>query len=136
MNDDMPWVDLTPEEIQELRTNKQQLTEYGKQKLRELMDKDNTIVAKVSEEDYQKVLDAAKEKKVLEIAKKFIEEHSDAMKQLAKIEHQELAQELALELRSWSQNEEMIDQYFTKHGIICNQAADLLELFAKYQDSE
>ena len=77
-----------------------------------------------------------KEKQVLEIAKKFIDEHSDAMKQLAKIEHQELAQELALELRSWSQNEEMIDQYFTKHGIICNQAADLLELFAKYQDSE
>ena len=136
MNDDMPWVDLTPEEIQELRSKKQELTEYGKQKIRELMDKDNTIIAKVSEEDYQKVLDAAKEKEVLEIAKNFIEEHSDAMKQLAKIEHQELAQELALELRSWSQNEEMIDQYFTKHGIICNQAADLLELFAKYQDSE
>ena len=37
MNDDMPWVDLTPEEIQELRTNKQELTEYGKQKIRELM---------------------------------------------------------------------------------------------------
>ena len=37
MNDDMPWVDLTPEEIQQLRTNKQQLTEYGKQKIRELM---------------------------------------------------------------------------------------------------
>ncbi len=132
----MPWVDLTPEEIQELRSKKQELTEYGKQKIRELMDKDNTIIAKVSEEDYQKVLDAAKEKEVLEIAKNFIEEHSDAMKQLAKIEHQELAQELALELRSWAQNEEMVDQYFTKHGIICNQAADLLELFAKYQDSE
>ena len=37
MNDDMPWVDLTPEEIQELRSKKQELTEYGKQKLRELM---------------------------------------------------------------------------------------------------
>lgn len=37
MNDDMPWVDLTPEEIQELRTKKHELTEYGKQKLRELM---------------------------------------------------------------------------------------------------
>ena len=37
MNDDMPWVDLTPEEIQQLRTNKQQLTEYGKQKIKELM---------------------------------------------------------------------------------------------------
>lgn len=136
MNDDMPWVDLTPEEIQELRTKKQQLTEYGKQKIRELMEKDNTIVAKVSEEDYQKVLDAAKEKKVLEIAKNFIEKHSDAMKQLVKIEHQELARELALKLREWSQNEEMIDQYFTAHGEVCNQAADLLELFAKYQDSE
>ena len=130
MNDDMPWVDLTPEEIQELRTKKQELTEYGKQKIRELMEKDNTIIAKVSEEDYQKVLDAAKEKEVLEIAKNFIEEHSDAMKQLAKIEHQELAQELALELRSWAQNEEMIDQYFTVHGEVCNRAADLLELFA------
>ena len=94
------------------------------------------IVAKVSEEDYQKVLDAAKEKKVLEIAKNFIEEHSEAMKQLAKIEHQELARELALKLREWSQNEEMIDQYFTDHGEVCNQAANLLELFAKYQDSE
>ena len=94
------------------------------------------IVAKVSEEDYQKVLDAAKEKKVLEIAKNFIEEHFEAMKQLAKIEHQELARELALKLREWSQNEEMIDQYFTDHGEVCNQAANLLELFAKYQDSE
>ena len=37
MNDDMPWVDLTPEEIQQLRTNKQQLTEYGKQKIKQLM---------------------------------------------------------------------------------------------------
>ena len=127
MNDDMPWVDLTPEEIQELRTKKHELTEYGKQKLRELMTHEEMLEVAARRE---------KENKVLDIAKNFIEEHSDAMKQLAKIEHQELAQELALELRSWSQNEEMIDQYFTKHGIICNQAADLLELFAKYQDSE
>ena len=145
MNDDMPWVDLTPEEIQELRSKKHELTEYGKQKIQELMTHEEmleeaarreSIVAKVSEEDYQKVLDAAKVKKVLEIAKNFIEEHSDAMKQLAKIEHQELARELALKLREWSQNEEMIDQYFTDHGEVCNQAANLLELFAKYQDSE
>jgi hypothetical protein len=71
-----------------------------------------------------------KENQVLEIAKKCIEEYSGAMKELAKIEHQELATELALELRSWAQNEEMIDQYFTAHGRICNQAADLLELLA------
>ena len=121
MNDDMPWVDLTPEEIQQLRTNKQQLTRYGKEKIRQLMTHEEMLEVATQRE---------KENQVLEIAKNFIEEHSDAMKQLAKIEHQELAKELALELRSWAQNEEMIDQYFTKHGIICNQAADLLELLA------
>jgi hypothetical protein len=97
---------------------------------------DEGKLAMTHEEMLEEAARREKENQVLEIAKKFIDEHSDAMKQLAKIEHQELAQELALELRSWSQNEEMIDQYFTKHGIICNQAADLLELFAKYQDSE
>ena len=35
--DDAPWLNLSPEEIQELRTKKQELTEYGKQKIRELM---------------------------------------------------------------------------------------------------
>ena len=118
MNDDMPWVDLTPEEIQQLRTNKQQLTEYGKQKIRELMnlrfyDKgketltvddsswgkvqtpemkleikemtheemleeaakreaaNEVIVAKVSDEDLEKVMGAAKRQ---ELAKKSFEE--------------------------------------------------------------
>jgi hypothetical protein len=122
MTSDMPWViGLTDEEVQELRKNKQELTEYGKEKLRKLM---------THEEMLEEAARREKENQVLDIAKKFIGEHSDAMKQLAKIEHQELASELALELRSWAQNEEMIDQYFTKHGIICNQAADLLELLA------
>ena len=49
MNDDMPWVDLTPEEIQQLRANKQQLTEYGKQKIRELMNKKPTLYEKLEE---------------------------------------------------------------------------------------
>jgi len=122
MNDDMPWVNLTQEEVEELRSKKQELTQYGKDKIRELMN---------HEEMLEEAARREKENKVLDIAKNFIEEHSDAMKELAKIEHQELAAELALELRSWAQNEEMVDQYFTKHGIICNQAADLLELLAK-----
>jgi neutral trehalase len=37
MNDDMPWVNLTQEEVEELRNKKHELTEYGKQRLRELM---------------------------------------------------------------------------------------------------
>jgi hypothetical protein len=40
MNEDMPWVNLTQKEINELRNKKHELTEYGKQKLRELMNKD------------------------------------------------------------------------------------------------
>jgi hypothetical protein len=38
--DDMVWVNLTQEEVEELRNKKHELTEYGKQKLRELMNKD------------------------------------------------------------------------------------------------
>jgi hypothetical protein len=56
MNEDMPWVNLTQEEVEELRKQKHELTEYGKERLRELMSK--PIQAKVSEEDYQKVVNA------------------------------------------------------------------------------
>ena len=38
MSEDMPWViGLTDEEVQELRSKKQELTEYGKEKIRKLM---------------------------------------------------------------------------------------------------
>lgn len=37
MNEDMPWVNLTQEEVEELRSKKHELTEYGKDKIRELM---------------------------------------------------------------------------------------------------
>ena len=37
MNEDMPWVNLTQEEVEELRNKKHELTEYGKQRLREML---------------------------------------------------------------------------------------------------
>ena len=37
MNDEMPWVNLTQEEVEELRNKKHELTEYGKEQLRKLM---------------------------------------------------------------------------------------------------
>ena len=40
--DDAPWLNLSPEEIQELRTNKRQLTAYAQQKLRKLMTQQQT----------------------------------------------------------------------------------------------
>ena len=48
--DDMPWVNLTQQEVEELRNKKHELTEYGKQRLRELIYK----------QDMKKMEDAAK----------------------------------------------------------------------------
>ena len=42
MNNDMPWVNLTQEEVEELRNKKHELTEYGKEKLKELMNDNPT----------------------------------------------------------------------------------------------
>ena len=37
MSEDMPWINLTQKEVEELRNKKHELTEYGKEKLRDLM---------------------------------------------------------------------------------------------------
>jgi hypothetical protein len=37
-NDDAPWLNLTQEEINQLRYDKQNLTEYGREKIRALME--------------------------------------------------------------------------------------------------
>jgi hypothetical protein len=36
--DDAPWLNLTPQEVEELRYNKQELTEYGKEKFHQLFE--------------------------------------------------------------------------------------------------
>jgi ribosome recycling factor len=36
MNEDMPWVNLTQEEVEELRKQKHEITEYAKGKLRKM----------------------------------------------------------------------------------------------------
>ena len=119
----MPWViGLTDEEIQELRNSKKELTEYGKEKIRELMNdgklrvydkakKEVTILddgsswgkiqtpkmqLEVKEMTHEEMLEEAakreKENQVLEIAKNFMEEHKEAFQHLAAIERQELAE--------------------------------------------
>jgi hypothetical protein len=100
MNEDMPWVNLTQQEVEELRNKKHELTEYGKQRLRELIYK----------QDMKKMEDAAKDlvlenlthEEMLEIAEKreaenkalaaldeLYEKHGDAMLKLAEIEKDE-----------------------------------------------
>jgi hypothetical protein len=62
--DDAPWLNLSQEEVEELRNKKHELTEYGKQKLRELMDKEA-------------------ERKAIEAVEKLYAENGEALKQLA-----------------------------------------------------
>ena len=115
MSEDMPWVDLTPEEIQELRTKKQELTEYGKKKIRELVndgklrfyDKgketltiDDSSWGKIQtpemklevKEMTEKVQLTEKEENVLDIARNLMEENKEAFQHLAAIERKEFAE--------------------------------------------
>jgi len=39
----MPWVNLTQEEVEELRSKKQELTQYGKEKIRKLMNHEEML---------------------------------------------------------------------------------------------
>ena len=47
--DDAPWLNLTQEEINQLRYNKQNLTEYGREKAREFMLKYHNALRKLAE---------------------------------------------------------------------------------------
>ena len=47
----MPWVNLTQEEVEELRNKKYELTEYGKQKIKQL-DKNKKIDSAIQELGY------------------------------------------------------------------------------------
>ena len=49
--DDAPWLNLSQEEINQLRYNKQELTEYGREKIRALM-----LKSQMTETDISKVL--------------------------------------------------------------------------------
>lgn len=65
---------LSQQEIDELRKSKKELTEYGKEKLKKLMDKEA-------------------ERKALEAVEKLYRENGDALKRLAEIEALEIARE-------------------------------------------
>ena len=85
MNEDMPWVNLTQEEVDELRTKKHELTEYGKQRLKELMKNQEPYPDAMFEEAERR----EKERKALDALDKLYDENGDAMKQLAEIEKEE-----------------------------------------------
>ncbi len=88
MNDDMPWVlGLTDKEVQELRSKKQELTQYGKEKLRKLMNNEPTLDEMLEEAERRE-----KENQVLDIAKNIMEENKEAFQHLAAIERKQFAE--------------------------------------------
>jgi hypothetical protein len=85
MNEDMPWVNLTQEEVDELRNKKHELTEYGKQRLKELMRNQEPYPDAMFEEAERR----EKERKALDALDKLYDENGDALQQLAAIEKEE-----------------------------------------------
>jgi len=88
MNDEMPWVNLTQEEVDELRNKKHELTEYGKQKLKELMNDNPT-----HEEMLEEAARREAENKALAALDELYEKHGDAMVRLAEIEKEQWEQD-------------------------------------------
>ena len=91
---------LNPEEVEELRSKKHELTEYGKQRLRELIYKQD--MKKMEDAAKNLVLENLTHEEMLEIAEKreaenkalaaldeLYEKHGDAMLKLAEIEKDE-----------------------------------------------
>jgi hypothetical protein len=93
MNDDMPWLNLTPEEIQELRANKKELSDYAMQRIKDLMMNQESYPDEMFEEAERR----EKENKVLKIAKQGIKENKEALEQLAEIERKEFYRFFAVE---------------------------------------
>jgi hypothetical protein len=82
MNDDMPWVNLTQKEIEELRNKKHELTEYGKEQLKRLMRNQEPYPDAMFEEAERREA----ERKALDALDEIYEKHGDAMLRLAEIE--------------------------------------------------
>ena len=47
--DDAPWLNLSPQEVEDLRYNKQKLTEYGREKIRQRMLEYDNALRKLAE---------------------------------------------------------------------------------------
>ena len=84
MNEEMPWVNLTDKEVEELRAKKHELTEYGKQRLKQLMR---------NNEPYPDAMFEEAERRALDTLDEIYEKHGDAMLRLAEIEKDEWERE-------------------------------------------
>ena len=89
MNEEMPWVNLTDKEVEELRAKKHELTEYGKQRLKQLMRNNEPYPDAMFEEAERREA----ERRALDTLDEIYEKHGDAMLRLAEIEKDEWERE-------------------------------------------
>lgn len=112
--DDMVWVNLTKEEIEELRSKKHTLTEYGREQLRKLMTHEEML----EEAAKREAVTLKPREEVMKIAIGFIEKYSKELKELAAIERAELIEELeALKKENFQKVADCcIKEYEEKYG--------------------
>ncbi len=95
MTEDMPWVNLTQKEIEELRNNKKQLTDYAMRKIRERMRNQEPYPdAMFDEAARREAENKVPREEVMQIAVGAINKYSDALKEIAATEKEELKQQL------------------------------------------
>ena len=84
--DDVPWLNT---QYDGFMTHEEMLEEAAKREAA-----NEAIIAKVSEEDYQKVQKEVANKKALAAVEKLYAENGDALQQLAAIEREELLEKM------------------------------------------
>jgi hypothetical protein len=137
MNEDMPWVNLTQEEVEELRNKKYELTEYGKQKIKKLAQKG---ISKYSEalklmKDQEPYPDAMfeeasrreAENKALAALDELYKKHGDAMVRLAEIEKEQWEQD--------QRGNRILERYNHFYNIECSGLAHGTPITPEFQQA-
>jgi hypothetical protein len=112
MNEDMPWVNLTQEEVEELRNKKHELTEYGKQRLKDLMGNQ---------------VNSEAEKKALDTLDELYEKHGNAMLKLAEIEKEQWEHE--------QRSQRILERYNHFYNVECSGLAHGTPITPEFQQA-
>jgi len=102
--DDAPWLNLSQEEVEELRNKKHELTEYGREQLRKLMRNQEPY----PDEMFEVAERREAERKALDALDKLYEENGNAMLKLAEIEKEEWERKV--------RNERILQRYNSYHN--------------------
>ena len=118
-NEDPVWVNLSPQEIEDLRNKKYELTEYGKKQLTKLMMNQEPYPDEMFEEaERREAANKVPREEIMKLAVGFIDKYSEALKQLAETEKVELRAELEAKKKENFQlvADACMEEYRKKYG--------------------